>query len=620
MKKIFAIALGVLALASCAREAAPVKVSDAREVKFTTNINTFTVKAGELEGKTVQVLAGAPINTGSAATVAGTSLTLVDKIYWQEDQVAPTTFVAYYPGNNQTSTSIEAYAITDDYGYHSTFMTATAKDAAPGTTVDLNFKHPFSKVVVNVTNNLTGAPAISKVTLEGVVLTADLDLAAETLTLGADKANIDAAAMEDGSFAAIIMPQTVKPTLVVTVGEKSYRFVLAADFTFVANKSYTAAVTLNDTTVPVEELPVDLTVTVTDWEDADAALAYEPEAEAAPEPLPVTELYLIGEAADCGWSIPASIALTKDENVFSVTANLAADKQFRFLASQADGAWFPSVVKDKATGKAVYAASQADWDANNAAWDHFSVAESGSYEIAVDILAKTVTLTRKGDVVLPPLDLSELYIIGDAVATGWSLDAAPQLTKTGDIFTVTTHLAANAIFRFVCQKDWYPSVVKGDTEGSIAVAYGGDPVHFTVAVAGTYTITIDQAARTISIVLDEADPEDVWYVIGNVYDDDPAAEAWAVDFPLTKDATGKWSITINVTGEFKLRAYSSATPDANKWNTTLGMWGSDPNAVIDIANTYGLATDAQGNRNIAFAETGQYTLVLDGTTLSATKL
>ena len=89
---------------------------------------------------------------------------------------------------------------------------------------------------------------------------------------------------------------------------------------------------------------------------------------------------------------------------------------------------------------------------------------------------------------------------------------------------------------------------------------------------------------------------------------------------MVKGTDGKWSITINVTGEFKLRAYSSATPDANKWNTTLGMWASDSNTVIDIANTYGLATDAQGNKNIAFAETGQYTLVLDGTTLSATKL
>ena len=101
MKKIFAIALGVLAFAACQREAAPVKVDGSREVKFTTNINTFTVKAGELEGKTVQVLAGAPINTGSAATVAGTSLTLANKIYWQEDQVEPTTFVGIYPGKTR---------------------------------------------------------------------------------------------------------------------------------------------------------------------------------------------------------------------------------------------------------------------------------------------------------------------------------------------------------------------------------------------------------------------------------------------------------------------------------------------------------------------------------------
>ena len=515
MKKFFAIALGVLALASCAREAAPVKVEGSREVKFTTNVNTFTMKAGEtaLEGKTVQVLAGSPLNTGSAATVTGTTLTLTNKMYWQDGQTANTTFVAIYPGENQTTTTIPNYLITDDFAYHANFMTATAKDVAPETTVALNFKHPFSKVVVNVTNNLTGTPAVTGVALEGVVMSADLDLAAETLTLGNDKVNVGAAAQEDGSFAAIIMPQTVQPALVVTVGETAYRFVLAEEFTFVANKAYTAAVTLEDGTTPVEEGgEVAFNVDVTDWEDASEALPYVAEQE---QPLPVTELYLLGEGCDAGWSIDAALPLTQEGNVFSLTTNLYANKIFRFLAQKEPNAWYPSVVKSKIDGKAVYCASQEEWDANSAEnYDHFTVAEDGVYDIAVDIVAKTVTLTRRGDL-----------------------------------------------------------------------------------------------------------PKATWYVIGDVYTDDETVVAWSTDFPMT-EAEGVWSITINVRSEFKLRAYPEGTADDAKWNTQLGMWASDTNTYMDVANTYVLADNSTGkeNKNIAFAEAGQYKLELNGTELAATKL
>lgn len=625
MKKILAFAIAALALAACAREAAPVKVDKSREVRFTTNINTFTVKADEtsLEGKTVQVLAGAPLNTGSAAVVAGNSLNLTNKIYWQEGQEAKTTFVGIYPGNNQTSATIENYSITDDYGYHSTFMTATAKDVEPETTVALNFKHPFSKVVVKVTNNLTGTPEISSVALDGVILTADLDLAAETLTLGTEKVAATAAKQDNGDYAAIIMPQTVKPALVVTVGEKSYRFVLAEEFTFAANKSYTAAVTLNDSTVPVQEVEVDFSLTVTEWEDATEALAYEPETEPAPEPLPVTELYLLGDGCDASWSLDAAIPLAKEGNVFSVTANLAADKIFRFICSKD---WFPSVVKDKATGKAVYCASQAEWDANSADnYDHFTVAQAGSYDIVVDILEKTVTFTRKGDVVVPPLEVSELYLLGDACDTGWSIDDMVAFTKNDNVFTLTAHLKNSGMVRFLTQKEagkWYPALVKGEAEGKIKLANDAtNDEHFTVAVSGTYLITVDIEARTYSIVLQDADPLPDWYVIGNVYDDDPTSPAWGVDFPMVQNG-GILTITINVTGEFKLRSYEASTPEEDRWNTTLGMWASDNNTYIDIANTYGLATDAQGNKNIAFEEAGQYKLELNptGNVLTATKL
>ena len=344
---------------------------------------------------------------------------------------------------------------------------------------------------------------------------------------------------------------------------------------------------------------------------------------AAPAGPEVNELYLLGDACDAGWSLDLMEAFTKEGKVFTLTANLQANKEFRFMAVKQSNTWWPAIVQEIETGKPVYCADQADWDAHNTVYKHFSVAETGSYEIVVDVDAWTVTLTRKGDVVAPVVTINELYIIGEAVANTWSLDAAEQLTKNGDVFTITTHLDANEIFRFICQKDWYPALVKGDTEGTVRyVNSATDPDHFTVAQSGTYLITIDVAAMTITFALQEADPEpapSTWYVIGDVYTDDDTVVAWSTDFPMT-EAEGVWSITINVRSEFKLRAYPEGTADDAKWNTQLGMWASDTNTYMDVANTYGLATTAQGNKNIAFAEAGQYKLELNGTTLSATKL
>ncbi|MBQ4285038.1 MAG: fimbrillin family protein, partial [Bacteroidales bacterium] len=347
-----------------------------------------------------------------------------------------------------------------------------------------------------------------------------------------------------------------------------------------------------------------------------------PKGEPAPEHPEITALYILGEATDNGWALNTMPQFTKEGNVFTLTTNLATGKQFRLMTQNAD--WYPGIVREIATGNPVYCASQSDWDANNTVWDHFSVSESGSYEIVFDAAAWTLSLTRKGDAQEAPIEVDELYLLGSGCDTGWSIDDMVAFTKDGNVFTLTAHLNNTGIVRFLCQKEpnaWYPALVKGDGEGKIKYATSAtDPEHFSVEVSGTYLITVDIAARTYSIVLQSADAEPDWYVIGDVYTEDSEAEAWAIDYPMTKGDDGKWSITINVRGAFKFRAYVPGTTGDACWATQLGMWASDTNEVIDIANTYGLANNNQGNKDILFAETGQYTLVLDGSVLTATKL
>lgn len=228
------------------------------------------------------------------------------------------------------------------------------------------------------------------------------------------------------------------------------------------------------------------------------------------EPAPsISELYLLGEATDAGWSLDDMPALTKSGNTFSITANLKANAKFRFPLQKAPNTWWPCLVRGDAEGTVKIGTG----DGNDA--DQFTVAEDGSYEIVIDVAAMTIAMTRVGDRVEQQVTITELYLLGGATDTGWDLDKMPALEKSGNVFTITAHLKAgtlegNEVFRFPMQKaanKWWPCLVKGSSEGKVMVGTsdGDQSRQFTVDTSGTYLITIDTAAMTISIVLQTPD-------------------------------------------------------------------------------------------------------------------
>ena len=287
MKKIFAIALGVLALAACQREAQPVKTAGTREVKFTTTLNNYVVKAAEFEGS-VQIFAGAPINAATdAAIVPGTTettgtLTPTTKIYWQDEQTATTTFGAYYPAPASQEGVASAFTYnliredgsdTQDFDYQNKYLTAFAKDVAPETAVSLAFSHPFVKLVVSVENNKTSA--VSDVVIEGVPSKVDFDFAAGTAVTTDERATLIPTQQQDGSYVAIIAPATAQPVIKVTVGNDTFVFALAAAVAFEANKVYTAEVSIPaDAPAPTPGSEISFGFTVADWAETATPLTY----------------------------------------------------------------------------------------------------------------------------------------------------------------------------------------------------------------------------------------------------------------------------------------------------------------------------------------------------------
>lgn len=317
MKKvIFAAAIAALALVGCSRDA---QVAGERTpVRFTTNVASYTVKATESaleDNDAVQIIAGAPINATSAATVNGTALEPETPIYWNSGQTASTNFVAIYPGAGQTATTMDDYSLANgDYAYHSSLLVASTT-AAVNETVALEFKHPFSKIVIDITNNL-GADAVASVSVNGVILQANMDFAAGTVDLGQNTAaNVSATKISqtEEKWAAIIFPQTAKPSIVVTTAQGSvYTFALSADYTFKAGEVATAALTLNGGASHSGDehgAAVGFSFTVKDWAAASENVAV---GDAAVE-VSTTYWYIEGTVNGASWGTAFPMVMKADK-------------------------------------------------------------------------------------------------------------------------------------------------------------------------------------------------------------------------------------------------------------------------------------------------------------------
>lgn len=271
-KSLLILFAAAAALVACNKAA--VEDSSLREVKFSTNLNTYTVKAAVEENvlDNVKIIAGAPINKTVSATPTqtdlGGTLTTTPVLYWGAGQTESTKFVAITGGQeNIVVDNYDMLSLGYDYAYCSKLMSAVAT-VAPENTVELNFEHIFSKVVINITNNL-GSDAVSKVEFKKVAASAKVNF--ETCTfenLGEQTATLPANEnTADSQYAVVIIPQTARPEIVVTTQKGAvYTFAVNADFTFQRAKTATVALTLNpSSSIGTLSAVGSMTFTVTDW-------------------------------------------------------------------------------------------------------------------------------------------------------------------------------------------------------------------------------------------------------------------------------------------------------------------------------------------------------------------
>ena len=267
----------------------------------------------------------------------------------------------------------------------------------------------------------------------------------------------------------------------------------------------------------------------------------------------------------CGVLAIAAAVACKPEDVVE-TPKLEVDKTAVSVAAEAGQATFNVTTNQDWTADA-----DADWVSVNpsngkasdkavavqvTAEDNATEAErTATVTVKAGNLSKTVKVTQaaKGTTPEPPVDepefeVNELYMLGSACDTGWSLDEMQAFANDGGIFTWTGNLNSEGEFRFPLQKvsnQWWPCLMISEDGKSLVYGTSDDEkVIYKVAETGNYTITIDArdvANMTVEVVYNgpvTEGPEVSWGLMGCFVDNQ-----WATDVPMTKE--GEWIVAKN---------------------------------------------------------------------------
>ena len=242
---------------------------------------------------------------------------------------------------------------------------------------------------------------------------------------------------------------------------------------------------------------------------------------------------------------------------------------------------------------------------------------AGTYDIWFDLTnskvyimtpGKSISEAVGGEVVTPETpelsEITELYMLGGACDTGWSLDDMTAFQFDGTVWVWNGNLKPgnDNAFRFPLQKvsgQWWPCLVP-NAEGT-AVTYETTDVDNTYRVAseGYYKVTVDPATLAMTIErtgdrVETAITVNELYVLGSACD-----AGWSLDAMTAFENNGgvfTWTGNLKANEEFRF-------PLQKNWWPSL-MISADGSELI-----YGMS---DGDKVVyTVAETGVYTITID---------
>ena len=178
-------------------------------------------------------------------------------IYWSDDNTHAD-FYLYFPYQGSiTDVNAMPFSVKTDQSSESAdkaseLLIGSTKDVAPTeSAVVINAKHVLSQMIVNVAagNGFTTeslAAANVGVTINGTKVAATVDIATSAVSAQGDAQSIKPW-NTDGSWKALVIPQSVEETNLITVNVDGKDYNLKKAFTFVSGKSHKFTVTVSKT-------------------------------------------------------------------------------------------------------------------------------------------------------------------------------------------------------------------------------------------------------------------------------------------------------------------------------------------------------------------------------------
>lgn len=262
-----------------------------------------------------------------------------------------------------------------------------------------------------------------------------------------------------------------------------------------------------------------------------------------------TTLFLLGDATPNGWDAGNATPMTADPAQAGVFnwQGLLAPGEFKLITTL--GQFLPSYNKGAGNAHIVYRGSDAEPD------DKFTVAQAGVYSVSVNLLDLTIDVQESAE---PPY--KQLWMLGDAVPTGWNIDHPSEMRVDSSnlfVFTYNEVLSAGEFKIPVAtgnfNTDYYMPLTNNPaiTEPGVQLVRNGNPdLKWKITNPGPYKIKLDLQAMTIGIK-----PFTPFTQVWMVGDATPAG--WNIDnpTPMTADPGNPnlftWSGPMTV-GEFKL--------------------------------------------------------------------
>lgn len=306
---------------------------------------------------------------------------------------------------------------------------------------------------------------------------------------------------------------------------------------------------------------------------------------------PVTEtLYLLGDATPKGWNADQATkmsAITAQPGGFTWQGPLTAG-DFKLITTL--GQFLPSYNKGASNSHLLYRTLDSDPD------EKFHISATGVYNVTVSLLDLTISITEADE---PPY--TRLFMLGDAVPTGWNIDNPAEMRVDSSnlfVFTYNEILSAGEFKIPVATgnfgTDYYMPLVNHQalTETGVQWVAGGSPdLKWQVTNPGPYKIKLDLQAMTMQIkpftpytkiwMVGDATPAG-WNIDNptalvadpgnpNIFTFTGPLNAGEFKFPL---ATGNWAcdyfmpvINGSAPGSTQMKFIASGSPD-NKWKIT----------------------------------------------------